>query len=184
MRTRQSIPKVKQQKGSKYDYLVGTKVGTRLITSSLPRSLFGVLCLECGHETVQRGVDLEKLSHRECLKCKIDNRDANAKTVYNRVKGNAIKRSIPFDITINEFMDIASKNCFYCNQEPIQNHNYRSRSKPYNGLDRLDNNLGYTKNNSVSCCSICNYAKHDLSLDEFKQWLTRCYKAFIIKECI
>lgn len=182
MRTRQNIPTVKQQKGSKYDHYIGKTLGSRLVLESLPRSLFSVICLACGHETVQRGIDLEKLSYRECLKCKIDNRDANATTVYNRVKGNATKRSITFTLKLKEFMEIASKNCFYCNQEPIQNHDYRPRSRPYNGLDRVNNSLGYSVENSVSCCSICNYAKHDLSVEEFKHWLTKCYKSFILKE--
>lgn len=176
------MPKVKQQRSSKYDNYVGQKIGTRLIVSSLPRSLFSVICTVCSHETVQRGVDLVKLSDRECLKCKINSRDANATTVFNRVKGNANTRSIKFEITLKDFMDIASKNCFYCNEKPIQNHDFRARSKPYNGLDRLDNSKGYTKNNSVSCCPTCNYAKHDLSLSEFKVWLTKCYDYLILGE--
>jgi predicted nucleic-acid-binding Zn-ribbon protein len=176
------LPKVKQQRGSKYDKYVGQKIGTRTVTESLPRSLFYVVCSECGHETVQRGIDLEKLWDRDCLKCKIDNRDANATTVYNRVKGNAKKRSISFDITLKDFIEIASKNCFYCNQEPVQGHNFRTRSQPYNGLDRLENSFGYTRENSVSCCPTCNYAKHDLSILEFKAWLTKCYGYFILGE--
>lgn len=180
MRTRQVFPESKQRRPSKYDYLVGQKLGTRVVLESLPKSLFRVECSVCEHETFQRGIDLEKLKDKECIKCIIDNRDANATTVFNRVKGNAKIRKIPFTITLNDFIQIAYKNCFYCNEPPVQNYNFRDRGRPYNGLDRIDNSLGYTLENSVSCCPICNYAKHDLSVTEFKNWLTKCYKSFVV----
>jgi hypothetical protein len=39
--------------------------------------------------------------------------------------------------------------CFYCGAEP----------DPLNGIDRKDNDVGYTESNSVSCCKKCNWAK-------------------------
>jgi hypothetical protein len=40
----------------------------------------------------------------------------------------------------------------------------------HNGIDRLDNALGYTTANSVPCCKPCNQAKNDRSVDEFRDW--------------
>ena len=37
----------------------------------------------------------------------------------------------------------------------------------YNGIDRKNNNMGYTYTNSVSCCKLCNQAKNSLSIKEF-----------------
>jgi hypothetical protein len=37
----------------------------------------------------------------------------------------------------------------------------------YNGLDRIDSNLGYVRSNVVPCCAVCNYMKQELSLSEF-----------------
>lgn len=180
MRTRQIIPAVKQRKSSKYDHLVGTIIGTRKILESLPRSLFQVECLGCGHISTQRGIDLEKMSQRSCIKCIIDSRDANITLVYNRVKGNAKTRNIKWELTINEFKSIAKNKCFYCDSLPPKSPGFRDRSPFYHGLDRVNNNLGYSVTNSVSCCSICNYAKHDLSMQDFKIWLTKCYNHTII----
>lgn len=42
-----------------------------------------------------------------------------------------------------------------------------------NGIDRVDSSIGYTIQNSVPCCKICNYAKHNLTLEEFTLWLDR-----------
>jgi len=33
--------------------------------------------------------------------------------------------------------------------------------------------LGYTSENVVPCCWICNNAKKNLSYDEFRKWITR-----------
>jgi hypothetical protein len=42
-----------------------------------------------------------------------------------------------------------------------------------NGIDRKDNSKGYTIDNVVSCCFICNKGKWTQSVGEFKTWLTR-----------
>ncbi len=46
----------------------------------------------------------------------------------------------------------------------------------YNGIDRLDNALGYTLDNCVPCCKRCNQAKNNMGLKEFRAWLVRAYK--------
>ena len=183
MRTRQEIPTVKQRKTSKYEHLVGTKIGTRIILESLPRSLFEVVCTECDHHSVQRGVDLKLLEARECLNCKISNRDPNLNTIYLRTRGNASVRGIEFRLTKKYFADMASRPCFYCNNDtPSQEttKDFVSRCRSYHGLDRVNPSIGYVEDNVVACCKYCNYAKHDLSLLEFKEWLTKCYEHTIL----
>ena len=43
------------------------------------------------------------------------------------------------------------------------------------GIDRKDNTLGYTLENSVPCCPTCNFAKRGLSVIEFIEWARRVY---------
>ena len=45
----------------------------------------------------------------------------------------------------------------------------------YNGIDRIDNNKGYTIDNIVPCCAKCNYAKGKLTLQEFKELIEGIY---------
>ena len=61
-----------------------------------------------------------------------------------------------FDLTFNQFMNFWQKDCFYCGNkiETI-------------GLDRIDNKIGYIKENIISCCWICNKMKNQLSANEF-----------------
>jgi hypothetical protein len=46
----------------------------------------------------------------------------------------------------------------------------------YNGIDRVDNTLGYSKENCVSCCKICNYMKQVLTLEEFYSHIRRIHE--------
>jgi hypothetical protein len=40
-------------------------------------------------------------------------------------------------------------------------------------VDRLDSSCGYTLDNVVTCCTICNVAKSAMTVEEFKQWVLR-----------
>lgn len=46
----------------------------------------------------------------------------------------------------------------------------------YNGVDRKDNSIGYTIDNCVTACKLCNYAKKAMSYDNFIDWLDRITK--------
>jgi 5-methylcytosine-specific restriction endonuclease McrA len=71
-------------------------------------------------------------------------------------------------------------NCHYCGIEPstirskIQHH--RTNVFKYNGIDRMDNEKGYTADNVVTCCELCNYSKRSLTYKEFNDHLDRIGK--------
>lgn len=44
-------------------------------------------------------------------------------------------------------------------------------AEQYNGLDRVDSNLGYVAGNVVPCCRWCNQAKSSRPVGEFLTWL-------------
>ena len=55
--------------------------------------------------------------------------------------------------------------CFYCGKEPLQQCSRRKSNGAYkyNGIDRVNNDWGYIKNNVVSCCGACNWMKRHMS---------------------
>jgi hypothetical protein len=71
---------------------------------------------------------------------------------YNRYKYRAIiSKNIEFNITHKNFIQLTSSICYLCGE-----------SQEYGiGIDRKDNNIGYTLENSFPCCSYCNYMKRD-----------------------
>ncbi len=73
----------------------------------------------------------------------------------------ADKRGLTFDLTVEDFATIFwRKPCTYCGDE------IRTL-----GIDRVDNDQGYTRENVVSCCSTCNLMKLQASKEEF---LAKC----------
>ena len=83
------------------------------------------------------------------------------------------------DLTLNEFYYLTQLNCFYCDAFPASckavDYRYSDRETlfSYNGLDRIDNNLGHIKSNVVPACKWCNYAKRSMTLEDFFDWIQR-----------
>ena len=76
-------------------------------------------------------------------------------------------------------------NCFYCNSTPNnvkKTKNSINGGLVYSGIDRIDNTKHYTKENSVPCCKICNYAKSNMNLLEFHEWAVRIGKQAMVSQ--
>ena len=83
--------------------------------------------------------------------------------VLDRYKRNARKRSLAVEIPDSRFFELFSGECFYCGcvLSKTLTHKKAYGSFSYNGVDRLDNSIGYVEGNVVSCCADCNYKKGD-----------------------
>ena len=70
---------------------------------------------------------------------------------YSRLKYQAKRRGLEFSLTREDFSDIRDgAACHYCGGS-LPNFGY--------ALDRKDNSRGYTRENVVPCCEICNTVK-------------------------
>jgi hypothetical protein len=79
---------------------------------------------------------------------------ASFNEIYSKYKSKSKKRGISFDISKEDFKLLVSSNCYYSDLPPNQkftNKNKASGEYLYNGLDRIDSNLGYTIDNVVPC---------------------------------
>jgi len=102
--------------------------------------------------------------------------DAAAKQTWSGYGRNAKSRSLSFELSFDEFFTLSQKNCHYCGVEPSNFSKCKSHYKKeftYNGIDRVDNSLGYVLENCVPCCKICNSAKSNLTEGQFQQWIDR-----------
>lgn len=106
---------------------------------------------------------------------------ASRNAVLNNYKNSARHTGRTWDLTDEEFDQLTSSECFYCGCPPGRIF-YAKDSKGkkgnsggfiYNGIDRVDNILGYISENVVPACRICNFAKGSLSFDEFMAWIDR-----------
>ncbi len=88
----------------------------------------------------------------------------------------ALRRGLSFTLTIEEFTKISTGPCRYCGREltnVMKGQGKTSGDFLYTGIDRLDPLQGYTKENSVSCCWMCNNMKGIYSEIEFLEHIER-----------
>jgi len=89
--------------------------------------------------------------------------DSNLPHRYRSYLARANKKSISFDLSVNDFNLIISKSCVYCG------------SSHKIGVDRIDSSLGYTIDNVQPCCGVCNLMKYTYD-EEF--FLKHVFKVF------
>lgn len=77
---------------------------------------------------------------------------------YGYYKQSAETKNLDFEFDLDDFEDIIFQKCVYCGYYD---------EKYFNGIDRLDPNIGYTKSNSVPCCTLCNMIKNTMSVEIF-----------------
>lgn len=65
--------------------------------------------------------------------------------------------------------------CFYCGIASSNCCSLKTSKFHYNGIDRVNNDIGYTESNCVSCCIICNKSKRKRTQTEFLSWVTQIY---------
>lgn len=124
----------------------------------------------CGCQTTDLRYDSLKKQGK-----KLSQGEASFNILLREYKAAAKQRKIDFKLKKEEFKKLTKENCFYCNIEPkqIRKNNAVTETYVYNGVDRLDSSIGYTKKNCVACCKRCNFAKSNSSLEEFLDWISR-----------
>ena len=151
----------------------------------------------CGTEKVLRIKDVKNGNTKSCGCLKIETvtkraleasgkwaRLPNNVGFYNKLfniyKGDAKRKGRAFNIAREDFARLVQKDCFYCGNAPnsffVQNRQHTKHSMKYNGLDRIDNSIGYEYSNIVTCCRNCNLAKRTLTVEAFVELCRKVVK--------
>ena len=169
----------------KFKYSEGDVVGNLEIkglggTSKSGVRLYSVLCLLCGSVTDKRLQTIERAKSCGCMQSKRSRRvvgsgrrsaegtRAEINNLISTYKSNARKRGIPFELTYIQFETLVDSECYFCGDiggNTLRKRGYNDYS--YNGIDRVDNSVGYLPSNCISCCSWCNRAKNNGTLENF-----------------
>lgn len=83
-------------------------------------------------------------------------------------KHSAKRRNYIFELTEEQYYNLIKQNCYICGKQTDNNHT--------NGIDRFDNEKGYTFHNSNACCGQCNIMKKEMDYFEFMQKLQKIYE--------
>lgn len=116
-----------------------------------------------------------------------DREDAILKVQYSHLKRRHKKRFNSEVMSYEDFKNKSKKSCFYCGlpyskilEDRLNETKTLKRLSEtvvkINGIDRIDSEVGYTKENTVPCCKYCNTAKNTMSYNEFIEWIKRVYK--------
>jgi len=167
--------------------------GPSVVTSKSKPAQWYCRCV-CGNITLVRSNNLIRghTTSCGCLRREIHSKKLIEKTAppnetilatfIRTYKINAKRRNLCFTLTNGEAITLALSNCIYCGIPPCRQIKLYARKKTpqgdllVNGIDRKDNNLGYTKENCVACCRICNQAKHTLTEKEWLDYMDRLVK--------
>jgi hypothetical protein len=136
-------------------------VRQRNLTVGKRGTFWDCLCA-CGNVTTVSANDLKR-KHGSVSSCgclRLTDNPFSSKDLehsYNVYKKTTPRRGLVFDLSIDEFILLVKQGCHYCGKE---------RKKP-NGLDRVDNSMGYVIGNVVPCCWPCNKMKGAWTKKEF-----------------
>lgn len=153
------------------------------------RRWYFVKC-DCGKEKIVMGSAMTSNNTRSCgclqketLRLKrISNNYSEITAIILGYKRHAKDRGLEWSLSRNFVETIIKKNCFYCGSTPSnikKTKNTCGFGLFYSGIDRVNSNKNYTEDNVVPCCKICNYAKSNLTFDEFKSWAIKLGKKVI-----
>lgn len=85
--------------------------------------------------------------------------DAALAALYLYKLNDCVRRNISFELTLTELRQIVSKKtCYFTGRRFVND----GSSPDKLSLDRLDNSIGYTKENTVPCCVWVNRLKNEL----------------------
>lgn len=163
---------------------------------------YKAICLECNTEHEVDGRNVRLGLSKRCTSCGraksvqtrlgkmrkgLDPKEVTFRRLFYNYRKGAKKRNYAFELSREEFESLIFKNCFYCGIKPnttsnmLKGFRYSKEKEDlgwitYNGIDRLNNKLGYNAQNVVTCCETCNKLKMDLSYDAFVSQIELIYK--------
>ena len=140
----------------------------------------------CQREVRVRSQHLRKKRIKSCGKCgltkghlgynALEPGQASFHLFVKHVYQGAALRNLAQELSLAQMHTLAQQPCIYCGRSQTTTHGKNMLGVyKHNGIDRLDNAVGYTVENSVPCCTDCNRAKGVLSYAAFLAWVENVY---------
>lgn len=145
----------------------------------------------CGNKSIVGGRNLRDGRSKGCKPCALNAKrgvplgpsplrlplsEKATNVIFGDYRQGARVRGLAFRLSREAFGALITAPCTYCGRPPFDR--WVDRRAPdrgvflHGGVDRKDNTIGYTPENSVACCADCNWAKGDrMTADQFMGYL-------------
>jgi hypothetical protein len=104
--------------------------------------------------------------------------DAALLSAFESYKYGAAQRDLPWELTLDDFKVLTQQECYYCGDPPSNKRKVFGYTYVYSGIDRMDNKRGYTAENCVASCKICNFMKRTMKKHDFIKQVKKIAKRF------
>lgn len=173
--------------GKQFQYLTVLSLRNKRICGN---RAWNCLC-KCGNILIVTTAKLKIGSTKSCGCLKLEKLrsppgDASWGKLFSRHKWNSKYLNRINNLDIEIFKKLCSSVCTYCDKDPIPWNCYLNNDGTVtdhkilkeaidrswinvNGIDRIDSNIGYVIENSIPCCTECNFMKSDMN---FWKWIS------------
>ena len=172
-----------------YKYFTATERVGWIFKSKKKYPVYKANCKACNQEVL---IPAPRLTASEYKSCGCS-RKLTSEEVYNqeintpafkryvaKIKKGAAERKYEFNLTDDLIYKLNKSNCYYCGVAPERIFkSCEARRYVFNGIDRVNNNFGYVKENVVSCCFDCNSMKSILNKELFLNKIEAIYNNLI-----
>lgn len=142
------------------------------------RTLWWVRC-DCGVEKTMRAFTVLESKSCGCrlgaVYAALPDGESLKHHLLSRFKAGAKRRNLMWSLDTAAFEALVKSPCHYCGAglsmtltKPLLRGSFT-----HNSIDRVENSKGYVYDNVVPCCKFCQYAKRDMSYDDFIAHLLR-----------
>ena len=145
----------------------------------------------CGGSRKFTSSQLWSKKFKPCKKCEArvayrkNHKEIILNNMYRQYKWSAKQRGHSFNISKDQFSKIVFMKCNNCGDEPNQKRSITEKLKSIyhegqyilvNGIDRINNSIGYEIENCTPCCFICNKAKSTMTVKEWNNMVLKWSK--------
>lgn len=152
-----------------------TAIARGLVSGTVTDDGISVRCHKCSKRRVLSvEYNIKEIEEYICGKCKSAEKYSDNDSVeylFRRISRDAKRRGLSFTLTKEWVAAAIIDRCHYCNRPGTNVLKRKFGNFSYNGLDRKNNNVGYTEKNCVTCCFVCNRAKQEMTYKEFISWI-------------
>ena len=167
------------------------------------RRILWLFKCECGKQIEVSASDIQQKRKTHCG-CKIKeiwnnagkiisqkntkpNKQGPINKLYGQYQRAAAKRGYEWKLSKSEFIHFLTQNCYYCGASPSNEysnskHRTTENTLVYNGIDRMENTIGYNLNNCISACYKCNKMKMELNKQDFLDHIKKIYNKLLFHE--